>query len=168
MTPKAAVKKKKGKILPALAGWREYVELPELGIGPFIAKLDTGARSAAIHAENIEVHHGMGRPRIRFEVRVDDNRQLVRRCELPLHDERRVKNTGGRSELRHVVETMIKVGNMSWRAQVTLTDRTDMGVTMLLGRTTIKDRFVVDPGHSFMLTGRSSAGKNAVRTKATR
>ncbi len=144
--------RKPPKLPPVLAGWREYVHLPELGIGPLRAKLDTGARSAALHAENITVYVKNRQPRIRFDVPAETGSRRVKRCDLALADARRVKNTGGISELRHVVETQISLGGNVWVSHITLTDRTDMGVPMLLGRTTIKNRFVIHPGRSFMLT----------------
>lgn len=140
------------QFVPALAGWREYVHLPELGIGPLRAKLDTGARSAALHAENIKVYVKDNQTRIRFDVPAKSGSRRVKRCDLAVADARRVKNPGGKSELRHVVETRIRLGQSVWVTHITLTDRTDMGVPMLLGRTTIKNRFVIHPGRSFMLT----------------
>jgi hypothetical protein len=136
-----------------LAGWREYIALPALGIGPLVAKLDTGARSAALHAENIEIYQKDGHRRIRFDVPLSSHSKAVKSCDLVLSDQRRVKNTSGGSELRQVVETELRLGDVSWPAQITLTNRTDMGVPMLLGRNTIKGRFLVHPGRSFMLSG---------------
>jgi hypothetical protein len=155
MTHAAGTKKKARRAprhVPALAGWREYVHLPELGIGPLRAKLDTGARSAALHAENITVYFRNHQPRIRFDVPLQTGSHRFKTCDLALAAARRVKNTGGRSELRHVVETQIRLGDSVWMSHITLTDRTDMGVPMLLGRSTIKHRFVIHPGRSFMLT----------------
>jgi hypothetical protein len=117
-----------------------------------VAKLDTGARSAALHAENIQIYQKDGHYRIRFDVPVHTNSKQVKTCDLVLSDERRVKNTGGRSELRQVVETDVRLGNTVWQAQITLTNRTDMGVPMLLGRSTIRKRFLVHPGRSFVLS----------------
>src|SRR5687768_11835735 len=135
-----------------VAGWREYVALPQLGIGPLIAKLDTGAKSAALHAENIEIYEKDGQHRIRFDVPVNAQSKRVKTCDLLLSAERLVKNTGGARELRQVVETNLSLGGHVWRAQITLTNRTDMGVPMLLGRATIKGRFLVHPGRSFVLS----------------
>jgi hypothetical protein len=151
------IAKKRSRKRPArpprmLAGWREYIALPALGIGPLVAKLDTGARSAALHAANINIYQKDGHHRIKFDVPVDSSGKHVKTCDLVLSDQRRVKNTGGRSELRQVVETELKLGDKVWQAQITLTDRTDMGVPMLLGRRTIKGRFLVHPGRSFVLS----------------
>lgn len=146
-------KKQRGKAARReVAGWREYVALPQLGIGPLIAKLDTGARSAALHAENIQIYEKDGQNRIRFDVPVDSDTRRVKTCDLRLHAERFVKNTGGAKELRRVVETDVSLGGQVWQAQITLTNRTDMGVPMLLGRATIRGRFLVHPGRSFVLS----------------
>jgi hypothetical protein len=135
-------------------GWREYVRLPDLGIGPLIAKVDTGARTAALHAVNVQVTgdidgYGDGRT-VQFDAVIDEISQSVRRCVLPLHGIKRVKNSSGATEERCVVETEIEIGASRWNVLVTLTDRRDMGVPMLIGRSAIKGRFIVDPGQSFL------------------
>ena len=151
-SPRKAKRRKSRDARRAIAGWREYVALPALGIGPLVAKLDTGARTAALHAENIRIYEKDGSYRIRFDVPIDAEGKRVKTCDLPVSDERRVKNTGGRSELRQVVETDLQLGGSVWQAQITLTDRADMGVPMLLGRSTIRGRFLVHPGRSFVLS----------------
>jgi hypothetical protein len=130
---------------PDLIGWRERVHLPKLGIGPLIAKIDTGARSAALHAEDIVIrgHH------VRFSVPNGDRRHHF---DLPIKGQRRVKSTSGHSELRAVVETDIAIGAAKFTAEITLTDRKDMGVPMLLGRATIRGKFIVHPGRSFLIS----------------
>jgi hypothetical protein len=138
---------------PAIIGWREYVRLPGLGIGPVIAKVDTGARTAALHAVNIAIQPGNDYGRIvEFDAVVDDSDQPFRRCLLPLHGVKRVKNSSGATEERCVVETDLEIGDRRWSVLVTLTDRGDMGVPMLIGRSAVKGRFVVDPGRSFLLS----------------
>jgi hypothetical protein len=128
-----------------LIGWRERVHLPKLGLGPLIAKVDTGARSAALHAEDIIVrgHH------VRFAIPSNGRKHHY---ELPIKGQRRVKSTSGHSEMRAVVETDIAIGAVKFTAEITLTDRTDMGVPMLLGRATIRGRFIVHPGSSFLVS----------------
>ena len=124
---------------PPLIGWRERVRLPELKAGMLVAKVDTGARSAALHADDILVR---GR-RVSF-------RLGGRLHDMPFSGQRRVKNAGGRAETRVVIETEIKIGRHRFAAEVTLTDRADMGVPMLLGRATIRGRFLVHPGRAFI------------------
>jgi hypothetical protein len=130
---------------PSLIGWRERVHLPRLGLGPIIAKIDTGARSAALHAEDISIkgHH------VKFSVPMNG---VNHHFELPFKGQRRVKSTSGHSEVRAVVETEIAIGTTTFTAEITLTDRTDMGVPMLLGRATIRGKFVVHPGRSFLIS----------------
>jgi len=137
-------------------GWREFVKLPALGIGKLVAKIDTGARSAALHAENIKVSGRGQRKTVRFIVPIDGRNH---HCELPLSGERRVKNSSGVSELRAVVETEIQIGKRRMLAEITLTNRTDMGVPMLLGRATVRDRFLVHPGRSFLISAPKTAKK---------
>ncbi len=132
-----------------LIGWRERVRLPELGIGPIEAKVDTGARTAALHAEDIRIE-GNGRNRkVRFSVPINGR---THHCELPFKGEKKIKSTSGHSQMRVVVETDILIGEAQLRAQITLTDRTDMGVPMLLGRATVRAHFVVDPGKSYIVS----------------
>jgi hypothetical protein len=141
-----------------IIGWREYVRLPGLGIGKFIAKIDTGARSAALHAENIEISGHGQRKIVKFIVPIDGRHH---HCQLPLVGERRVKNSSGTSELRAVVETEIQLGKRRISTEITLTNRIDMGVPMLLGRATVRDHFLVHPGRSFLI----SAGKPAKKPR---
>jgi hypothetical protein len=132
-----------------LIGWRERVRLPEFGIGPLTAKIDTGARTAALHAENIHIEgHGTHR-RVKFLVPVNGH---AHHCELPLRGERRVRSTSGHRETRAVIETTILIGKTRIAAEVTLTDRADMGVPMLLGRATVRGHFLVHPGRSFLMS----------------
>lgn len=135
----------------SLIGWREYVRLPRLGAGPLVAKIDTGARSAALHAEDIRVAGYGHRRAVKFVLPVNGRNF---HCELPLAGERRVKNSSGRSETRLVVATTVSIGDQRFETEITLTDRTDMGVPMLLGRAAIRGRFIVHPGRSFLLSKR--------------
>lgn len=133
-------------LLP-LIGWKEDIGLPQLGPGKLVAKVDTGARSAALHAEDISVS---GR-RVHFTLDLGGRRQA---CVAKFADLKRVKSSNGISELRVVIETELEVGPHRFLADVTLTDRTDMGVPMLLGRAAIKGRFLVHAGRSFLLSRR--------------
>jgi hypothetical protein len=138
----ATVKIKRRAPLP-LIGWKERVSLPRLDLGPLVAKVDTGARSAALHAENITV---TGR-KVRFDVPLYGH---VHRCELPMKGVRRVRASSGHAELRIVVETEVEIGEARFPVEITLTDRTDMGVPMLLGRASVRGRYLVHPGRSFI------------------
>ncbi len=132
---------------PTIIGWREKVSLPRLGVGIFSAKIDTGARSAALHATNIERddHH------VTFVLPL---KKRHHHCRLPLRGMRRVKSSNGQIETRAVVETEVKIGKITLHMEVTLTDRTDMGVAMLLGRNSIGHDFLVHPTRTNILSAR--------------
>lgn len=131
-------------------GWREWVALPDLGIPAVKAKLDTGARTSALHAFNLRPFTRNGEWWVRFDVHpVQRNDAIVRSCICPVRDYRWVVNSGGSREKRFVIETPIRIGDQEWPIEVTLAGRDQMGFRMLLGRTAIKSRFVVDPARSF-------------------
>ncbi|MEK6807209.1 MAG: RimK/LysX family protein [Pseudomonadota bacterium] len=135
------------KELPLL-GWREDIALPALGIAHITAKLDTGARTSAIHAFDIEK---TGRRRMRFGVHpVQDNPRTVW-CEAMLVDERTVIDTSGRRELRPVIRTAVILGGYRWTIEATLTARDAMRHRVLLGRTALAGRFVINPAASFLM-----------------
>jgi hypothetical protein len=134
------------RVLP-LIGWKELVALPDLGRGQLIAKIDTGALSAALHARFI----GYAGRRVHFTIDLGGHKK---NCVAPLADLKRIKSSNGMSELRPVIETLVKIGGHEFPVLVTLTDRTDMGVPMLLGRAALKGRFLVNAGRSFMLSPR--------------
>ena len=144
--------KSKTRLPPTLIGWREKVSLPEIGIGPLVAKIDTGARSAALHATDIVLHGH----RVNFTVPVKGRNHY---CSLPLRGHRRVKSTSGHSQTRAVIETDVKIGATRFQIEITLTDRTDMGVPMLLGRASIRGRFVVHPGKSHIISAKKRKNK---------
>jgi hypothetical protein len=131
--------------LRPLIGWKEDVSLPLLGVGMLIAKIDTGAKISALHADDIAVTGHT----VRFSLVLDDK---TRRCSASLVDQKKIKSSNGFSELRPVIETEIQVGQNTFTSLVTLTNRTDMGVPMLLGRLSLKGRFLVHPGRSFLLS----------------
>jgi hypothetical protein len=128
-----------------LIGWREDVVLPEFGDSVIIAKIDTGARNAALHAEDIQIKG----KRVSFVLELGATKK---RHELQVIGSKRVKSSNGFSELRPIVEIVIQVGIHKFPVETTLTDRTDMEVPMLLGRNSIKGRFIVNPARSFIVS----------------
>jgi hypothetical protein len=145
---------------PLVIGWREWVSLPELGLPAIKAKVDTGARTSAIHAFEVErVKRNGGQDWILFSVHpVQRNLSIVRRCEAPLIDIRRVTDSGGHSTERFFISAEISIGPVIRNIEITLTQRDDMLFRMLLGRTAMVPDIQVDPSRSFLF-GRRSARK---------
>ena len=127
-------------LLPIM-GWKEFVTFPRLGLGPLVAKIDTGARTAALHADVIEV----AGKRVRFTI---DKRHY----RAALMGQKRIKSSNGISELRPVIRVTLQVGTRLLETEITLTDRADMEVPMLLGRNSIKGHFIVNPAKTFLLS----------------
>ncbi|MFO8039354.1 MAG: RimK/LysX family protein [Sodalinema sp.] len=140
-------------VSPQTIGWREWLSLPELGITQIKAKIDTGARSSALHAYDIEDIPPLGdRPRIRFKVHPQQRDTMtVVTAQADILDRREVRNSGGKAELRYVIVTPVQLAQHQWSIELTLTNRDVMGFRMLLGRQAVRGRFLVDPGHSYLL-----------------
>ena len=145
-----AAKSRVARSLPVI-GWREKVSLPELGISSVKVKIDTGARSSALHAFDIEMFKKGEVDFVRFKVHpIQRSRKKVIVAEAPLVDVREVRNSGGRAQSRPVILTMISLGGEQWPIELTLTNRRKMGFRMLLGRQGVRDRFLVDSGRSYV------------------
>mgnify|MGYP002784654148 FL=1 len=134
-----------------IIGWQEWISLPELGLQAIKVKVDTGAKTSSLHAEEIEDFKKNGEKWVRFKVfPIQNNKDIVRICEAPLVDQRHVKSSSGNKEQRPVIRTIINIGGRKWQADVNLTNRDYMGFRMLLGREAIASRIIVDPGSKFM------------------
>ncbi len=132
-------------------GWREWVALPQLGIPAIKTKVDTGARSSAIHAFKIEPFEQEGQRKIRFVVHpLQRSKAIEIGCEADLVDERHVTSSSGQRERRYVIRTLVQLGDRVWPIEITLTNRDNMSFRMLLGRTAIRDRCLVDSGTSYL------------------
>ena len=146
---------KRVKRSKAVIGWREWVGLPDLGVDRIKAKIDTGARTSAIHAFEICPFERDGERHVSFSLHpVQHRRNPAVDCEARVVDERTVTSSNGEREQRYVIETLIKLGEEAWPIEMTLTNRDEMGFRMLLGRRAVRRRFVVDPGGSFKLSGK--------------
>jgi hypothetical protein len=132
-------------------GWREWVSLPDLGIERVKAKVDTGARSSALHAFDIEIVRRRERRFVRFKVhpRQKDAHHTVS-AEAEVIDERLVRNSAGHQSLRPVIRTALSLLGKRWPIEITLVARDEMGFRMLLGRQAVRRRLVVDPGRSYL------------------
>ncbi|NPE31524.1 ATP-dependent zinc protease [Methanococcoides sp. SA1] len=142
---------KKSLPVKKIIGWREWLVLPELGIPAIKAKIDTGARTSALHAFFLEPFDENGQEKIRFQIHPLQKRtDVVLTCVADVVDQRMVCDSGGHSEMRYVIQSKIAVGSIEIDAEITLTDRDTMQFRMLLGRTTLADIFLVAPDLSYL------------------
>lgn len=134
-----------------VVGWREWVALPDLGAMSIKAKIDTGARSSALHAFDIERFQQDGRSMLRFVVAAAQRtRRGAIRAEAEQIDERIVRSSGGHEQYRPVILTHLGWGGELWPIELTLTRRDAMGFRLLVGRQALRGRLLVDPGRSFL------------------
>jgi len=144
-------------VMSSTVGWREWAALPELEVPAVKVKIDTGARTSALHALNIERTKVNGSDRVRFLVQpLQKNNTLVIRAEAPLVDIRSVSDSGGHTENRFVISSLLKMGPINQQIDITLTERNSMLFRMLIGRTALAENVLVDPAASY-LCGRLSA-----------
>lgn len=132
-------------------GWREWVALPLLDVGHIKAKVDTGARTSALHVENLELDDDGNTTVARFEVlprqRHDEERVMA---SATVADHREVRSSSGAVDLRPVIQTEITIAGTTVLAELTLTNRDEMGFRMLVGREALRPTFLVDPGRSYL------------------
>lgn len=135
---------------PFILGWEEWLALPKLGLPAIKAKVDTGARTSALHAFFVERIGSRRGTRVRFGVHPIPRRADVAIvCTAAIVDQRLVTSSNGERESRYVISTPIRIGNREWDIEVTLTNRDAMSYRMLLGRQAIGDGILVDPAASF-------------------
>ena len=144
-----------------IVGWREWISLPDLGIKSIKAKMDTGAKTAALHTYFIEPVNNSEKPMVRFGIhpmQKSDKNGII--CTADIFDERRIVDSGGHPELRYIIRTSILVGNKKWLIDLSLTNREQMRFRLLLGRTTISEQLIIDPKLSFTLGRPIKAKRN--------
>ncbi|WP_413478959.1 ATP-dependent zinc protease [Vibrio hibernica] len=136
-----------------IVGWREILSLPELGIETIKAKIDTGARSSCLHTFKLETFERDSELWVRFWVHpLQNNNDFIKECEAKVLDQRMVKDSGGHEEQRFVIQTMLKFNKEEWPIEMTLTNRENMLFRMLLGRTAMQNKIIVDPTVSFLIS----------------
>jgi len=152
MTPDLPKIKKK-KLPKIIIGWEEWCTLPDLHLPAIKAKIDTGAKTSALHAYDIETYINFNVPFVRFKIHpIQANKSLFKICEAPLIEKRIITSSNGEREVRPVILTALTFGPTTINAELTLTSRHKMNFRMLLGREALrKARFVVEPSRSFVL-----------------
>jgi len=136
--------------LPTI-GWREWISLPSLGVSSIKAKIDTGARSSALHAFDLEYFEQDGQRMVRFNIHpLQRNAKSTVPATAPLLEFRKVKSSGGHETRRPVILTPVQALGRQFEIELTLASRDTMGFRMLLGRQAVRGRFLVDPGHSYL------------------
>ncbi|WP_146908485.1 ATP-dependent zinc protease family protein [Arenimonas daejeonensis] len=135
---------------PVPLGWREWLSLPDLGIAAVRAKVDTGARSSALHVLDQETFRRDGHEYVRFLLDTGVAGAAPQPAEAAVLDRRRVTDSGGHQTERLFIRTRLRLAGREWLAEVNLTQRRNMLFPMLLGRTALAGRFLVDPASSFL------------------
>jgi ribosomal protein S6--L-glutamate ligase len=135
---------------PFILGWEEWVALPDLGLWAVKAKVDTGARTSALHAFFVEPCGPARARKVRFGVHPIPRRADVEIiCTARVVDRRSVTSSNGERETRYVISTPVRIGDREWPIEITLTNRDAMSYRMLLGRQAIAGGVLVDPATSF-------------------
>lgn len=140
-----------------LIGWREWVVLTDFAATRIKAKVDTGAKTSALHTYYVTPFERDGQPWVRFGLHpLQGRNDNSIACEAPVKDRRQVTDSGGHKEWRFVIETTITLKDRQFTVEVTLTDRENMRFRMLLGRSALRQGYVVDSAKSFVLGGSKS------------
>lgn len=135
-----------------IVGSEEWCSLPSIGIPTIKARVDSGAKTSALHAINIKTYTKDNQEWVKFDVNpIQNNAKALIHCDAKLIDQRIVKSSSGFREKRYVIQTQVSLGGKTWEIEVTLTNRDSMGYRMLLGREAMSGRVMVDPEQKFVL-----------------
>ncbi len=133
-------------------GWRELASFPDLGVERIAAKIDTGAKTSALHAFRIGETDIDGAPHVEFYLHPRRRRRKPEIfCCAPIADKRTIRSSNGQEEERYVIETRLRLGPRLWKVELALTNRDAMGFRLLIGRDALRRKFIVDPGASYLL-----------------
>lgn len=135
-----------------LIGWREWCALPELDIPLIKAKIDTGAKTSALHADNIQIYHRRGATYAKFQVQpLQNNHHVVINCHAKVVDERSITSSNGKKELRYIIESSCLLGDVEFPIELSLTNRDLMRFRLLLGRDALQHDILINPSKSHQL-----------------
>ncbi len=145
-----------------IIGWREWVHLDSLNLPPIKAKIDTGARTSALHAFKLEVFDQAGQKWVRFLIHPSQRSTgPVCLCEAPVVDRRWVTDSGGHRQRRYVIEAAITLGGLTLPIELTLTSRETLKFRLLLGRKALAGHFLIDPALSYCTGKKTTRPKRA-------
>lgn len=145
--------KRKLKKPKLIVGWREWAQLPELGIDHIKVKVDTGAKTSSLHTFQLSTVKHSGQDYVKFDIHpIQDNDSIIYTCISPIVDYRWITSSTGHRQRRFIIETHLKIGEYSTLVQLSLASRDEMGFRMLIGRAALKKEVLVDPAHSFLLS----------------
>lgn len=132
-------------------GWQEIVSLPQIGIAAIDAKIDTGAKTSSLHAENIEFFNKDGQEYVTFDVHpIRKHKEVVIRCKAPLTEKRNVKSSSGCNEKRPMIRVNMQIGDYIFEIDLNLTKRDYMQSRMLLGRDAMKGNVIIDTEYKYL------------------
>jgi hypothetical protein len=150
--PVDAPARRKKRASPTMIGWREWASFPGLGVARIKAKIDTGAKTAALHAFRIRTTVRGGVEYAEFYVHPEQKRRLPEIfCSSPVVDRRRIRSSNGIVEQRLIIRVLIRLGERAWPIEVSLANRDAMGFRLLLGRDALRKKFLINPRASFLL-----------------
>jgi ribosomal protein S6--L-glutamate ligase len=150
-----------------ILGSEEWFSFPDLGIPTIKARVDSGAKTSALHAINIAPFIKDGTNWVKFDINpIQNDLKTIIHCEAPLVDKRIIKSSSGYREQRYVIQTTLDIGTTSWSIEMTLTNRDSMGFRMLLGREAMSGRILVDPEQLFLLGQETSDKLNEIYQNA--
>ncbi len=139
-------------------GWREWVALPEISIPRIKAKIDTGARTSCLHTASYEIFQKDDQDWVRFTIHpIKSHHEVENHVEAPVTDYRIVKDSGGHEERRPFIKTTLAFPNTSWEIEISLSNRENMKFRMLLGRTSMRNRILVDCAKSYLTKAQKSS-----------
>ena len=137
-----------------IIGWHECISLPKLGLRDFAVKVDTGAKTTALHADDIETFLKNGEKWVRFKC-PDIAGMPPKTCAFPVFTKRDITNTSGQPETRIVIRTLMVLAERSWKIDISLTDRGTMRFPLILGRRALRGHNIaVHPGRSYLVSAK--------------
>ena len=137
---------------PLILGWREWIGLPDLKVERIKAKVDTGARTSALHAWDIHPFRRGDNTFVKFVLHpIQRNNDVEVACTARVIATRYVRSSIGQREKRYVIQSTVNLVEFSWPIEITLTNRDEMGFRMLLGRSALHRDVLVAPRSSYRL-----------------